>query len=79
MKTRTVKKLVSCLLAAALIICALPFGAFTAFADDKITLTSAGTTVNKNYLPRVGEPVISPYDFRHAFFSLLLWFKISQI
>ena len=57
------RKLLALALSIVLILSITPLGAFTAFADDKITLTSAGTTVNKNYLPRVGEPVISPYDF----------------
>lgn len=63
MKTRGFKRIISCLVAAALILCALPFGMFTAFADSTITVTSVGATVKKSDMPRVGDPVISTYDF----------------
>ena len=60
---KSIKRTLAIILSLCLLAGVVPFGGITAAADDKITLTTAGASINKEYLPKVGDPVVSSPDF----------------
>ena len=60
---KSIKRTLAIILSLCLLAGAVPFSGITAAADGAVTLTSAGATINKEYMPRAGEPVVSCADF----------------